>query len=124
MLERLYTVLPAADLQRARSFYHDILEIDPDDVDEDGSLMYRPSAESGFLIYETSNAGTAKNTQMCWLTEDLEAEVSRLRDRGVVFEEYETPEFKTVNGIATMGDTKAAWLKDTEGNFLCITQRG
>jgi catechol 2,3-dioxygenase-like lactoylglutathione lyase family enzyme len=124
MMKGLHAVLPAADLQRAQAFYHDKLELDPEAAAEDGSLMYRISPETGFELYETPNAGTAQNTQMGWLTDDLEAEVARLRDRGVVFEEYDMPGLKTVDSIATMGDTKAAWLRDTEGNFLCITQRG
>jgi hypothetical protein len=32
--------------------------------------------------------------------EDIEATVTELRGRGVVFEEYDLPELKTVGGIA------------------------
>jgi hypothetical protein len=47
-----------------------------------------------------------------------------LRDRGVVFEEYDVPGMKTVNGVATMeGGMKTAWFRDSEGNFICISQR-
>ena len=49
-----------------------------------------------------------------------EAEVAELKAKGVVFEEYNFPGLKTVNGIATAGGSKAAWFKDTEGNILCI----
>lgn len=121
MLKELHTVLPAADLQRARTFYHDKLELDPDEM-HDGMLMYHASTGSAFEIYETSNAGTAKNTQMVWMTDDLDAEMARLRKRGVIFEDYDIPGMKTENGVATMGDSKAAWFRDTEGNFLCISQ--
>lgn len=121
MLKELHTVLPAADLQRARTFYHDKLELDPDEM-HDGMLMYHGAEGSAFEIYETSNAGTAQNTQMLWMTDDLDAEMSRLRERGVVFEDYDIPGMKTENGVATMGDSKAAWFRDTEGNFLCISQ--
>jgi len=121
MLKELHTVLPAADLQRARAFYHDTLDLDP--VEEHpGVLMYHPGQGSGFEIYETINAGTARNTQMGWVTDDLDAEMAMLRARGIVFEDYDIPGMKTVNGVATMGDAKAAWFRDTEGNFLCITQ--
>jgi hypothetical protein len=30
---------------------------------------------------------------------------------------------KTVNSIATAGGAKTAWFKDSEGNFLAISQR-
>ncbi len=45
-----------------------------------------------------------------------------LRSRGVVFEEYDFPGLKTVNGVAVMGDEKGAWFKDSEGNILSISQ--
>ncbi len=124
MLKELHTVLPAADLQRARTFYHDKLNLDPDPTASDsGSLMYHLTSDSGFEIYETSNAGTAQNTQMGWMTDDLDAEMSSLRERGVVFEDYDVPGMKTTNGVATMDGMKAAWFRDTEGNFICISQR-
>ena len=122
MLKELHTVLPAADLKRARAFYHDKLELDPDQTDE-GSLWYHVTPQSSFEIYETSNAGTAQNTQMGWMSDDLVAEMKTLRDRGVVFEEYDVPGMKTVDGIATMDGMMAAWFRDSEGNFICLTQR-
>jgi hypothetical protein len=39
----------------------------------------------------------------------------------VVFEDVDQPGFKTVDGIATIGDLKGAWFKDTEGNILAVT---
>jgi len=83
-----------------------------------GTLVYRPTPTSSFGIYETENAGTAKNTQMGWLTDDLDAEMAGLRKRGVVFEDFEIPGMTTANGVATMDDAKAAWFRDFEGNFL------
>jgi hypothetical protein len=41
---------------------------------------------------------------------------------GVVFEEYDLPSLKTVNGIATVGPGKGAWFKDSEGNLLSLAQ--
>jgi predicted enzyme related to lactoylglutathione lyase len=121
MLKEAHAVLPAADLQRAREFYHNALELDPDEVHE-GRLTYHPASGSAFDIYETTNAGSAKNTQMCWVTEDLDSEMARLRERGVQFEDYDIPGMKTENGVATIEDTRSAWFRDSEGNFLCITQ--
>ncbi len=39
-----------------------------------------------------------------------------------MFEEYDTPSLKTVNGIADTGPTRAAWIKDSEGNILGLVQ--
>lgn len=121
MLTDLHPVLPAADLGRARTYYHDKLGFDP--VEEhDGMLIYRAGGGQ-FELYETENAGTAQNTQMGWMTDDIDAEVAQLRDHGVVFEEYDFPGMKTVDGIVSSDEMKSAWFRDSEGNFICVTQR-
>ena len=40
----------------------------------------------------------------------------------MVFEEYDLPGLKTVDGIVTSPTSKAAWFKDTEGNILSLIQ--
>jgi hypothetical protein len=52
---------------------------------------------------------------------DVRAAVEEMRGRGVVFEEYDTPETRTEGGIARMpGGGEAAWFKDSEGNLLGV----
>lgn len=118
----LMAVLPAKDLARARGFYRDVIGLEASE-DMDGNLIYRCGNGTSFLLYETENAGTAKNTQMGWGTDNLEAEMEDLRGRGVTFEEYDFPGLKTENGIATTPGGKAAWFTDTEGNILNLFQR-
>lgn len=66
----------------------------------------------------SAGAGTSKASTAFWSVADVAAEVAELRARGVVFEEYDMPGIKTVNGIATGGGAKTTWFKDTEGNPL------
>jgi hypothetical protein len=73
-------------------------------------------------MYTTQFAGSAKNTVMGWLTDDIERDVRELKNHGVAFEEYDFPGLKTVNGIANLPGERAAWFKDTEGNILSIGQ--
>ena len=41
--------------------------------------------------------------------------------RSVEFEEYDTPETRTENGVAQMpGGGEAAWFKDSEGNLVGV----
>lgn len=54
--------------------------------------------------------------------ETFEADVAALQARGVIFEEYDLPDLKTVNGVATIGEIKGAWFKDSEGNLLTLSQ--
>jgi catechol 2,3-dioxygenase-like lactoylglutathione lyase family enzyme len=114
-------VLPAKDISRAREFYRDKLGLEPAQEMGPENLIYR-SGNTTFLLYQTDNAGTAKNTQLGWVTTDFDREVEELRSRGVVFEEYDQPGLKTENGIATMADVgKGAWFLDSEGNILNIS---
>lgn len=118
---KTYTVLPASDLARATAWFRDKLELEPEDTGEQG-VRYRTGGDSWIFIYETSNAGTAQNTAMCWLVDDIAAEMEHLRGRGVVFADYDFPGLKTENGVATDDQGKSAWFQDSEGNYLCLTQ--
>jgi catechol 2,3-dioxygenase-like lactoylglutathione lyase family enzyme len=118
----IMAVLPAKDINRAKDFYRDKLVLEPETEQADG-VMYRCGKGTGFLLYETDNAGSAKNTQMGWETDNLEAEMEDLRGRGVVFEDYDFPGLKTENGVATNDWGKSAWFLDSEGNILNVYQR-
>lgn len=114
-------VLPASDLARAKAFYKDKLGFEPEEDDEAGSVY---SVVGGrFLLYETSFAGTAKNTALSLETTDLQATMAEMRERGVVFEEYDFPGLTTVNGVADMGSERGAWFVDSEGNIVAVAQR-
>jgi catechol 2,3-dioxygenase-like lactoylglutathione lyase family enzyme len=120
MMKEVHTVLPAADLGRARTFYHDKLGLDPDE-EHHGTMVFH--AQGGvFEIYETPNAGTAQNTQMGWVTDDLDGEMSVMRANGIMFEDYDMPGLKTENGVAKDADMRSAWFRDSEGNFICISE--
>lgn len=119
-MKEVHTVLPAADLQRARSFYHDKLGMDPDEEHQGVMVYHAPGGV--FEIYETPNAGTAQNTQMGWVTDDLDGEMSVMRSHGIEFEDYDMPGLKTVNGVATDEMMRSAWFRDSEGNFICISE--
>ncbi|MFM9878774.1 MAG: VOC family protein [Rhodoglobus sp.] len=120
MLKDLYPVLPAHDLERARTFYHDKLGMDPEST-LDGMLMYSTSG-CRFALYETPNAGTAQNTQMCLISDDLDSDMATMRAAGVEFEEYDFPGMKTVAGVLSSDESRTAWFRDSEGNFICVSQ--
>lgn len=117
----IYTVLPVTDLDRARDFYREKLGLEAA-VEKPGMLLYSSPAGPTFQLYETPNAGTAQNTQMGLSTTDLDADMAELRQRGVVFEDYDFPGLKTENGVAEVGTERSAWFKDTEGNTICLSQ--
>jgi hypothetical protein len=60
---------------------------------------------------------------MGFMVDDAKAEVAELKKAGVVFEEYDYPDLKTVDSIADIGDSVGAWFKDSEGNMLAVFER-
>jgi catechol 2,3-dioxygenase-like lactoylglutathione lyase family enzyme len=119
---QIIAYVPVSDLARARQFYEGSLGFKPLETSEAG-VMYESGKGSKFFVYKSEGAGTNKASTAFWDVPNLEAEVADLRKRGVVFEEYDTPGYRTVNGIATGYGVKSAWFKDTEGNILAIAQR-
>jgi catechol 2,3-dioxygenase-like lactoylglutathione lyase family enzyme len=89
--------LPAQDLERARAFYTEKLGLKPIE-ERPGGLRYR-CGNGWFALFESSGAPSGNHTQLAWEVENIEATVAELRARGVVFEEYDLPCLKTVNGI-------------------------
>lgn len=117
----MYAYIPAKDVERARKFYEEKLGFKAKE-EIAGGVVYESALNTACFLYPTPNAGTSKASQAFWQVEDIEREVAELKARGVKFEEYDTPEMKTENGIATGGGAKAAWFKDTEGNIMAIIQ--
>jgi catechol 2,3-dioxygenase-like lactoylglutathione lyase family enzyme len=122
------TRLPAKDLERAKKFYLEKLGLRP--VEErPGGLRYR-CGTGYFALFESVGAASGSHTQMAWEVADIEATVAALRTRGVVFEEYDLPGLKTVNGIAEIEGNypskgvgeRGAWFRDSEGNMLGLGQ--
>jgi catechol 2,3-dioxygenase-like lactoylglutathione lyase family enzyme len=115
--------LAVADLAKARSWYSEKLGWDPV-LEPPGTLVYQVG-QSSFTLYESEFAGTAKNTVMNWAVNDVRAEVPRLRERGVVFEEYDFGEVKTDDGIMTdPSGGMNAWFKDLDGNIVGVISAG
>ena len=113
--------LAAKDLAKARAWYAGKLGWEPT-IEPPGVLVYElGGSDSAFTLYETPFAGTARNTVMNWVVRDVHAEVARLRERGVTFEDYDFGEVKTVDGIMETPDGFAnAWFKDLDGNIVGV----
>jgi catechol 2,3-dioxygenase-like lactoylglutathione lyase family enzyme len=122
------TRLPAQDLNRARSFYSEKLGLEPIE-ERPGGLLYRCGGNL-FALFASGGSPSGDHTQMGFEVTDLRAAVAVLRARGLVFEEYDLPGLKTVDGVAEIAGNYpskgrgelAAWFKDSEGNVLGMGQ--
>ena len=126
---KVATRIPVRDLQRSRKFYAEKLGLEPSE-ERPGGLLYRCGGGE-FALFESAGAASGNHTQMGREVEDIEATVEWLRARGVVFEEYDFPGLKTVNGIAEIEGNypskggvgeRAAWFRDVDGNLFGIGQ--
>jgi catechol 2,3-dioxygenase-like lactoylglutathione lyase family enzyme len=116
---RIGANVPVSDLDAAISFYEGKLGLK---LFERGAgepyARFEGANGTKLGVYESKAAGQSPHTLASFVVEDVRATVSELQANGVVFEEYDMPGMRTENGVATMGDTRAAWLKDPDGNIL------
>lgn len=118
---RIHAAIPVQDLDRARSFYGDTLDI-TSVADDDYGTNYS-CKDSTFRIYATNSDEKSESTRAAFTIDDnFETVVKELQDRGVPFLEYDTPYIKTVNGIAEVGGVKVAWFTDPDGNTLALLE--
>jgi catechol 2,3-dioxygenase-like lactoylglutathione lyase family enzyme len=116
---RFGAVIPVKSVASSRQFYEGALGVTPVRI-QDREVIYRAGGTL-FAIYETEAAGHAGHTLGTFSgVEDIESVVAELRRRGVVFEDYDMPGLKTVEGIADFGTEKVAWFRDPDGNILSI----
>lgn len=118
--KRVACALPVQDMERAKAFYKEKLELSPTQERPDG-IFYECGGRTGFFLYESMGASKGDFTQMGFEVDDVEATVAELRERGVEFEQYDFPGLKTdENGIAAIEGERGAWFKDSEGNLLSV----
>jgi catechol 2,3-dioxygenase-like lactoylglutathione lyase family enzyme len=118
---RVYAVLPASDLQRARAWWQEKVGMAPK-TEDPGGLWFACADGTWVVITPSAYAGTAQNTAASFTVTGIEELMQDLRGRGVVFEEYDLPDFKTENGLFAVHGYKAAWFKDSEGNIVEIAE--
>jgi mannose-6-phosphate isomerase-like protein (cupin superfamily)/predicted enzyme related to lactoylglutathione lyase len=121
VMNQTYTKLPARDVERARAFYADKLDLMP--FGEHNNNLYYELGGSHFMVYPSGGAASGAHDQLGFVVEDLESMVVKLRSNGVIFEEYEPPPgVAATDEIMDFGGVKSAWFKDSEGNLLSIVE--
>lgn len=117
----LIPMLPAADVERAKRFYADKLDLKP--TSDEGLLTYEAGG-SRFFVYPSEFAGTNRATAAMWEVDDIDGVVTMLKERGAEFQEFEVDGMDFENSILTApGGERAAWFLDSEGNILGLVQQ-
>ena len=120
-------IVPVSNIETAIRFYGDTLGLRlqerRDDLPQNREAEFA-AGEGTLLAYESVGAGQSRHTVAGFRVDDIDAVVASLRDKGVEFEEYDLPELKTEAGIAAVGDVRAAWCRDPDGNIVAIESVG
>ena len=118
----VFPILLSRDLDATRAFYHELLGLEILREDEGDRIVFRCGGGTQLAV-TLSTVGTADSqTQMAWRVPDIREAVAELRVRGVHIEEYEAPDPVTVDGVADMGHSWAAWFIDPSRNVLAVVQ--
>jgi predicted enzyme related to lactoylglutathione lyase len=118
--------LPAQDLDRAKAFYVERVGLQAAQSNflkaRDGQVgLTVGDGVNQLFVYPAGVRSPGEFTQAVIHVTDVRAAVEEMRGRGVEFEEYDTPETQTENGVARMpGGGEAASFKDSEGNLVGI----
>lgn len=118
---KVYAVLPSKDIVSARDWFADKTGTTPA-IEDPGGLWYECDDGTWFVVTQSAFAGTAQNTAVSFEVDDIERAMTDLRGRGVEFEDYDLPDFKTDHGVFSMGPYRACWFKDNDGNIIELSQ--
>jgi catechol 2,3-dioxygenase-like lactoylglutathione lyase family enzyme len=107
------------DLEVARQFYVGKLGLN-EQKSEEAEVLACKSGDSLIFVYKSEYAGTNKATSVTWEVKDVPGEVKALKNKGITFEHYEFPGGRLEGDVHILGDMKAAWFKDPDGNILAL----
>ena len=117
------TMLPVTNMARARAFYEEKLGLRPKEISPSGEVLYETDG-STLALYPRAEPPKSDHTAISFTVPNIEREAKELRSRGVTFELYDMPNTVERDGIYQMGSERAAWMKDPDGNILCLHQKG
>ncbi|MGI9148350.1 MAG: VOC family protein [Chloroflexota bacterium] len=105
----------------ARAFYADVLGLRL--VHEDQFALEFVGGGTSLRVTRVQQLEPAVYTVLGWSVTDIEAAVTQLAGRGVLFERFGAAMQQDAQGIwKAPGGAQVAWFKDPDGNTLSITQ--
>ena len=113
-------MLAVKDLDRARQFYQDKLGLKP--VDDFGEGFLLKSGDTKLTVYRSEFAGTNKATALTFEVDDIQSEVTDLKEKGIFFEKYDLEGLQPKGDIYEGQGMKTAWFKDPDGNILSLIE--
>ena len=119
----IVAVLPATDMERARSFYEDKLGLRRLPSEPSEELLFEAGVGTLLLVYRRDVPTKAEHTVAGFMVDDIEQVVEYLNSVGIHMEQYDLPGIKTdERGISEREGAKSAWFTDSEGNIIAIVE--
>lgn len=118
---KTFTSFSVGDLDEAKAFYRDRLELDEISLEDQGVLMFHTGGETRFMVYKKEDHAPADFTVLNFAVDDLNSVLDQIKSKGVNMERLDRTD---ENGIAEMGPVRAAWTRDPAGNWIGFFQQG
>lgn len=114
----VFATIAVKDLKAAKNFYGEKLGLKQ--IDDNPAGVTYQSGSGKLFIYQAPTAGTNQATCAAWGVGDVEATIAELKAKGITFEHYDLPGATHEGDVHVMGQLKAAWFKDPDGNILSV----
>ena len=122
MLEssQLVAFVATTDLDRANSFYGDVLGLVP--IYESPIVRVFNANGTKLRVTLVDELVPAPFTVLGWTVDDIEESVRSLQAKAVAFERFPPMEQDELGVWTTPGGDRVAWFRDPDGNVLSLTQ--
>jgi catechol 2,3-dioxygenase-like lactoylglutathione lyase family enzyme len=119
----VFATIAVRDIEKARTFYQDILGLKVIAVDDPAMLQFE-TGDTTLYIYRSPEAGTYGATVATWFVEDdIEGIMVELSARGIKFEHMDNekmPRLSRTGDLHTINNLKVAWFRDPDGNLMSL----
>lgn len=122
---KAFSGFSVANLDDAYHFYADKLGLKVERTDDMGGMLHLHISgnNNAILVYPKPDHQPAAYTILNFPVRDIVAAVKGLKERGVVFENYDGEYVQTdENDIHRNGGPLIAWFKDPSGNYLSVIE--
>lgn len=107
------------DFDLAKAFYGDALGLEL--TAEDGFALVFNANGTSLRVSKVQQVTPAPYTVLGWKVPDIHGAISRLKERGVVFEVFDGLD-QDVDAVWTApGGTQVVWFKDPDNNILSLS---
>jgi catechol 2,3-dioxygenase-like lactoylglutathione lyase family enzyme len=117
---RLVAFVATRDLDRAEKFYVEVIGLRLSSKNPHAVALDSDGIELRVNLVESK--AQAPYTVLGWAVDDLTAEVTKLRDRGLTFTDYPGMEQDADDAWTAPDGTRVAWFTDPDGNVLSLHQ--